>query len=63
MPSHSNTEPRADSKEPSPPSHRAWAALAQAWIALAILTFFYLRVLESHTGQRFIGVIRARLGI
>lgn len=55
-------EPRAEAKDP-PSSHRAWAALAQAWIVVAILTFFYLRVLESHTGQRLIGVIRARLGL
>ena len=37
--------------------------LAQVWISLAILIFFYIRVLESRTVQHLLGAIRMRLGV
>ena len=32
-----------------------WPRLVEAWIFLAIFTFFVIRVLGSHTVQRFLG--------
>jgi hypothetical protein len=34
-----------------------WRRLVELWIFMAILTFFVLRVLGSHTAQRLLGSI------
>jgi hypothetical protein len=52
-----NTTEKSKERAGTPPSFpkALWPHLVEAWIFLAIFTFFLIRVLGSHTVQRLLG--------